>query len=165
MAFSCRLTRNITVDQVCSDPCSNVDLMAGGIADRFYVYNIDDIQGLKFFNDNRYDDTLYVDTIITAEPYYYVDGSSVTYSETQEGTVYTHQLTANINNIQNIIQDILSDAAPNKFLVCFKPLGSEDYRMFGWKSGATLTHTLDISENESNYTLTISDESEYPLFF
>lgn len=163
MAFNCKLNRNITVDQIGSDPCSNVEIMAGGIEDRFYIYNIDDIQNLKFQNDNRSDDTLYVETIITAEPYYYVDGSSVAYSESQEGTVYTHQLTANINNIQNIIQDILSDAAPNRFLVCFRPKGSEDYRMFGWKSGATLTHTLDISESASNYTVTFADESEFPL--
>ena len=144
MAFNCKLNRNITVDQTGNDPCSNVEMMAGGIHDRFYIFNIEDIQGLKFLNDDRSDDSLFVDTIITAEPYYYVDGSSVAYSETQNGTVYTHQLTANIGNIQNIIQDILSDAAPGKYLVCFKPLGSENYRMFGWKQGANMTHTLDI---------------------
>lgn len=164
MAFNCKLNRNITVDQLGTDPCSNVEMMAGGIHDRFYIYNIEDIQGLKFKNDDRSDESLFVDTIITAEPFYYVDGSSVSYSETQDGTVYTHTLTANISNIQNIIQDILSDAAPGKYLVCFKPLGSENYRMFGWKLGATLTHTLDISESESNYTVTFSDESEFPLF-
>ena len=164
MAFNCKLNRNITVDQTGNDPCSNVEMMAGGIHDRFYIFNIEDIQGLKFLNDDRSDDSLFVDTIITAEPYYYVDGSSVAYSETQNGTVYTHQLTANIGNIQNIIQDILSDAAPGKYLVCFKPLGSENYRMFGWKQGANMPHTLDISANASNYTITFSDESEFPLF-
>lgn len=138
--------------------------MAGGIADRFYIFNIDDIQGLKFKNDERSDESLYVDTIITSEPYYYVDGSGVSYSESQDGAIYTHQLTANVNNIQNIIQDILSDAAPGKYLVCFKPLGSSDYRMFGWKLGASMAHTLDISESASNYTVTFSDESEFPLF-
>lgn len=164
MSFNCKLNRNITVDQTSGDPCANVDLIAGGIADRFYVYNIEDIDGLKFKNDDRSDESLYVDTIITAEPYYFIDGASVTYNENQDGTVYTHQLTANINNITNIIQDILSDAAPGKYLVCFRPLGSDDYRMFGWNLGATLTHTLDISESASNYTITFSDESEFPLF-
>ena len=164
MSFSCKLNRNITANQTADDPCSNVDLMAGGIADRFYIFNIEDIQGLKFKDDERYDESLFVDTIITSEPYYYVDGSGVTYSETQDGAIYTHQLTANVNNIQNIIQDILSDAAPGKYLVCFKPLGSEDYRMFGWELGASMSHTLDISESASNYTVTFSDESEYPLF-
>lgn len=164
MAFSCKLNRNITANQVTDDPCSNVDLMAGGIADRFYIFNIEDIQGLKFKNDERSDESLYVDTIITSEPYYYVDGSGVSYSESQDGAIYTHQLTANVNNIQNIIQDILSDAAPGKYLVCFKPLGSSDYRMFGWKLGASMSHTLDISESASNYTVTFSDESEFPLF-
>lgn len=164
MAFNCKLNRNISVDQTGADPCANIEVMAGGISDRFYIFNIDDIQGLKFKNDDRSDESLYVTDIITAESYYFVDGSGVAYSETQEGTIYTHQLTANVNNIQNIIQDILSDAAPGKYLVCFKPLGSEDYRCFGWKQGATLTHTLDISESASNYTITLSDESEYPLF-
>lgn len=164
MSFSCKLNRNITANQTADDPCSNVDLMSGGIADRFYIFNIEDIQGLKFKDDERYDESLFVDTIITSEPYYYVDGSGVTYSETQDGAIYTHQLTANVNNIQNIIQDILSDAAPGKYLVCFKPLGSEDYRMFGWELGASMSHTLDISESASNYTVTFSDESEFPLF-
>ena len=164
MPFNCRLSRNITVNQSADDPCSNVEMMAGGIADRFYIFNIDDIDGLKFQNDNRSDDNLYVDTIITSQPYYYVDGSGVSYSESQDGSIYTHQLTANINNIQGIIQDILSDAAPNKYLVCFKPLGSSDWRCFGWKMGATLSHTLDISESESNYVLTFTEESENPLF-
>lgn len=164
MAFSCKLNRNITVSQTSDNACANIDLMAGGIADRFYVFNIEDIQGLKFKNDERSDESLYVDTIITAEPYYYVDGSGVEYSESQDGAIYTHQLTANVNNIQNIIQDILSDAAPGKYLVCFKPLGSSDYRMFGWKLGASMSHTLDISESASNYTVTFSDESEFPLF-
>lgn len=164
MPFNCRLSRNITVNQSVDDPCSNVEMMAGGIADRFYIFNIDDIDGLKFQNDNRSDDNLYVDTIITSQPYYYVDGSGVSYSESQDGAIYTHQLTANVNNIQGIIQDILSDAAPNKYLVCFKPLGSSDWRCFGWEMGATLSHTLDISESASNYVLTFSDESENPLF-
>lgn len=164
MGFNCKLNRNITVSQTADNACANIEMLTGGIADRFYIYNIEDIEGLKFKNDDRSDESLYVDTIITAQPYYYVDGSNVTYSENQDGTVYTHQLTANINNITNIIQDILSDAAPGKYLVCFRPLGSDEYRMFGWKLGATLKHTLDISESASNYTVTLTDESEFPLF-
>lgn len=164
MAFNCKLNRNISVDQTGTDACSNVEVMAGGINDRFYIFNVEDIQGLKFKNDDRSDESLFVDTIITSEPYYYVDGSNVSYSESQEGTVYTHQLTASISNIQNVIQDILSDAAPGKYIVCFQPKGSDNYRMFGWKLGATMTHTLDISESASNYTITFSDESEFPLF-
>ena len=144
--------------------CANIEMMAGGISDTIYIYNIEDIQGLRFENDNRSDDNLYVDTIITSEPYYFIKGSGASYSETQDGAIYTHQLTIDVNNIQGIIQDILSDAAPGKYLVCFKPLGSEDWRMFGWKLGATLSHTLDVSESASNYTITLSDESEFPLF-
>ncbi len=165
MSFNCKLTRSISVTQNEADAsCANTDLMNGGVEDRFYLFNIEDIQNLKFKNDNRSDDTLYVDTIITSEPYYFVQGSGVTYSESQDGAVYTHTLTANVNNISNIVQDILSDAAPGKYLVCFRPKGSTDWRMFGWRMGATLTHTLDISESASNYTITLSEESEFPLF-
>ena len=164
MAFNCKLNRNISVDQTGTDPCANVEMLAGGISDRFYIFNIEDIQGLKFKNDDRSDESLYVTDIITSEPYYFVDGSNVAYSESQEGTIYTHQLTANVNNISNTIQDILSDAAPGKYLVCFRPLGSDDYRLFGWKQGATMTHTLDISDSTSNYTITFEDTNEYPLF-
>lgn len=164
MSFNCKLSRNITVNQTTDDPCANTEMMAGGIADRFYIFNIEDIQGLKFKNDERSDESLYVDTIITSEPFYYVDGSSVSYSESQDGAIYTHQLTANVNNIQNIIQDILSDAAPGKYLVCFRPKTGADFRAFGWKLGASMSHTLDISESASNYTVTFSDESEFPLF-
>lgn len=162
--FNCRLTKNITANQSSDDPCGNNEMMAGGISDRFYIFNIDDIEGFKFKDDNRSDDNLYVDTIITSQPFYYVDGSSVTYNETQENDTYTHTLTANVNNIKGIIQDILSDAAPGKYLVCFRPLGSSDWRCFGWKEGATLSHTLDISEDSSNYTLRFEDSSEFPLF-
>lgn len=164
MGFSCKLTRNLSVDQTGSDPCANVEMLSGGIEDRFVIFNIEDIQGLKFKNDDRSDESLYVTDIITAAAYYFVDGSGVSYSETQDGTIYTHQLTANVNNIQNIIQDILSDAAPGKYLVCFRPKGSDDWRLFGWKLGATMTHTLDINESASNYTITFTDESEFPLF-
>ena len=165
MAFACKLNKNISVTQNEADAsCANTDIMSGGVEDRFYIYNLEDVINLKFENDNRSDESLYVDTIITSEPYYFVQGSGVTYSESQDGAVYTHQLTANVNNISNIVQDILSDAAPGKYLVCFRPKGSTDWRMFGWKMGATLTHTLDISESSSNYTITFSDESEFPLF-
>ena len=165
MAFACKLNRNISVTQNEADAsCANTDIMSGGVEDRFYIYNLEDVINLKFENDNRSDESLYVDTIITSEPYYFVQGSGVTYSESQDGAVYTHQLTANVNNISNIVQDILSDAAPGKYIVCFRPKGSTDWRMFGWKMGATLTHTLDISESASNYVLSFSDESEFPLF-
>lgn len=165
MGFNCKLNRSISVTQNEAEAsCANNDMLAGGIADKFYIYNIDEIQNLKFLNDDRSDESLFVDTIITSEPYYFVQGSNVSYSETQDGTIYTHQLTANVNNISNTVQDILSDAAPGKYLVCFQPKGGNDWRCFGWKQGATLTHTLDISESASNFTITLSDESEYPLF-
>lgn len=43
-------------------------------------------------------------------------------------------------------------------------MGDTDYRGFGWKQGALLTHTMNLDESNSNYTLTFEDTSEYPLF-
>ena len=164
MAFNCRLQKNISLTQDGSYDCGVTDLANGGIMERFYVYNISDIINLKFKNDNRSDDELYVETIITGQPFYYVDASTVTYNETQEGESYTHTLTATVGNIQPITQDIISDAVPGKYLVCFRPKGATDYRMFGWKAGAELSHTMDLDETNSSYTITFSDVSEYPLF-
>lgn len=162
--FNCKLTRNISTTQDGSSDCGANDLAVGGVFERFYIFNIGDIQGLKFKDDNRSDDELYVDTIITAQPYYYVDSASVTYNETQEGESYTHTLTATVNSINPIIQDIISDAVGSNYIVCFRPKGSTDYRMFGWKAGAELSHTFDLDEATNSYTLTFTDVSEYPLF-
>lgn len=163
--FNCRLTKNISLSQNEDETgCGSLEMSVGGIDGRFYLYNIDDVQGFAFKNDNRSDDSLFIDTIITGAPYYYVDATSITYNEEQDGNTYTHTLTATVGNINPVTQDILSDAAPGKYLVCFKPLGSEHLRCFGWKEGSAMRHTMDLSEDTSNYTLKFEDESEYPLF-
>lgn len=162
MAFNCKFNRNITLGSG-SDGCGSTETALGGIQERFYIYNIQDIDGFEYLYDNRADDTLIISTIITGEPYYYVDASSITYNETQDGDIYEHVLTAVVANFQPLTQDILSDAVRGRFLVCFKPYGSDYYRVFGWKEGATMTHTGDLDESNSSYTITFSDTSNYPL--
>jgi len=111
----------------------------------------------------RYDNNLIVETIITQAAYYYIDCSSVSYSESQNGDKHTHTLTLTVGNIQPITEDTISDSTNHKYLVAFKPNGSNYYRMFGWKAGAEMSYTMDISESTNSYTITFNDESEYPL--
>lgn len=162
MSFNCKFNRNITLGSG-SDGCGSTETALGGIQERFYIYNIQDIEGFEYLHDNRADDTLIISTIITGEPYYYVDASSITYNETQDGDIYEHVLTATVANFQPLTQDILSDAVRGRFLVCFKPYGSDYFRVFGWKEGATMTHTGDLDESNSSYTITFTDSSNYPL--
>ena len=71
MAINCRLNKNITLNQLNDDGsqsnCNSTDISmgVGGIRNPIYVYNIDDVENLKFENDNRADDSLVVDIIIT----------------------------------------------------------------------------------------------------
>ena len=104
----------------------------GGIRNPIYVYNIDDVENLKFENDNRADDSLVVDTIITDAAFYSIDFSSANYTEEYEDGKWTHTLTLDINNITSLFEDLLSDSVNGRYLVAFNPNGDTDYRMFGW---------------------------------
>lgn len=167
MAFNCKMTRNISLNPDASSTeggnCGSADIASGGIRERIFVYNIDDIDNLQYENDMRYDNNLIVETIITQEAYYFIDCSDVTYNESQSGDKHTHTLTLTVGNIQPITEDTISDSTNHKYLVAFKPNGSDYYRMFGWKAGADMSYTMDISESSNSYTITFSDESEYPL--
>ena len=170
MAINCRLNKNITLNQLNDDGsqsnCNSTDISmgVGGIRNPIYVYNIDDVENLKFENDNRADDSLVVDTIITDAAFYSIDFSSANYTEEYEDGKWTHTLTLDINNITSLFEDLLSDSVNGRYLVAFKPNGDNDYRMFGWKNGATLDYSLNIAEDSQGYTVELTDESEYPLF-
>lgn len=170
MAINCRLNKNITLNQLNDDGsqsnCNSTDISlgVGGIRNPIYVYNIDDVENLKFENDNRADDSLVVDTIITDAAFYSIDFSSANYTEEYEDGKWTHTLTLDINNITSLFEDLLSDSVNGRYLVAFKPNGDNDYRMFGWKNGAKLDYSLNIAEDSQGYTVEITDESEYPLF-
>ena len=73
MAFNCRLNRNITLNNTTEEGltngCGSSAVATGGIRERIYVYNIDDIKKLMFENDRRYDNNLVVETIITQGNY------------------------------------------------------------------------------------------------
>lgn len=170
MAINCKLNKNITLNQLNEDGsqsnCNSTDITmgVGGIRNPIYVYNVEDVDNLKFENDNRADDSLVVDTIITDAAFYSIDFSSANYTEEYEDGKWTHTLTLDINNITSLFEDLLSDSVNGKYLVAFRPNGDNDYRMFGWKNGATLDYSMNIAEDSQGYTVELTDESEYPLF-
>lgn len=165
MAFNCKLSRNISLNPSGSETnnCGSAEIASGGINERIYVYNIEDIDNLQFENDMRYDDSLIIDTIITSKAYYFIDSTDATYNEQQEGTKHRHTLTVKVSNTQPITEDTLNEAAHHRYLVAFRPKGSELYRVFGWKEGAGMSYNMDIDESTNSYTITLSDESEYAL--
>ena len=166
MSINCRLTKNISLQSTSgSYGCNSTDLSegVGGLISPVYVYNIDEVDGLKYENDNRADDTLIVDTIITNAAFYSIDFSNATYNEEFEDGKWTHTLTLTVNNITNAFEDALADAVNGKYLVAFRPNGATDFRMFGWKSGASLDYSMDVNGDSQGYTITLSDVSEYPL--
>ncbi len=170
MSLNCRLNRNISLNQPSdsggTDSCNSQDLSMGigGIQSPLLIYNIDDVKSLKFEGDNRADESLVVDTINSVGSYYKVDFTSATYQEDYENNKWEHSIQLTISNITSLFEDLLSDASNGKYLVCFKPNGSEDYRMFGWKYGASLDYGMNIQDDSIGYTVTFADTSEYPLF-
>lgn len=167
MAFNCKLTRNISLNpdgtSTVGGDCGSAEIASGGIQERVFIYNIDDIDNLQFENDMRFDNNLIIDTIITTASYYFIDCTEVTYNEVQDGTKHTHTLTMTVANTQPITEDTLSDAIHHRYLVSFRNKGAEMYRVFGWKEGAGLSYTMDMDSDTNAYTITLSDESEYAL--
>ena len=165
MSINCRLNRNITLSQSEGGGCNAQDISmgVGGLRSPIYIYNIDEIDNLKFENDNRADDSLVVDTIITDAAFYSIDFTTASYTEEYEDNKWTHTLTLEIGNITSLFEDLLSDSVHGRYLVAFRPNGDNDYRMFGWKAGATLDYSMNISEDSLGYTVVLEDVSEYPL--
>jgi len=52
MAFNCKMTRNISLNPDASSTeggnCGSADISAGGIRERLFVYNIDDMESLQY---------------------------------------------------------------------------------------------------------------------
>lgn len=166
MAFNCRLTKNIILDDNPSGQtsCGSKTISAGGIRGTAYLFNISDVQNLIYSDDNRSDDTLFVDTIVTREPFYQIDGTSFTYNQTiDENQVHTHTLTLVIGNSTAEYEDLLADALGGKYLVCFKINTDDVYRGFGWDKGASMTYTFDISSDAVQYNVTFEYIGEMPL--
>ena len=101
--INCNLRNDITIG---NGNCMLSDINAG-IQDGLYIFNLDDIKGLIFENDSRPDNSLFVDTIITSQPFYRVDATSIAYSGEYKDHYYAQELTATIISVKSEIENIL----------------------------------------------------------
>ena len=162
MAKKCKLYQDISVGTGHGgDGCNLTDINVG-IADGLYVFNLDDIDSLAFEHDLRADNSLMVETINTAQPYYRIDATNITYQEEYGDNNYSHTLTAYIKSVRTDIEEVLQEAVHGKYVVAFRVVGEEDYKLVGWKEGLSLDEVLDISKENNAYTLTLSGVTTYP---
>lgn len=158
----CKLYQDITTGTGHGgDGCNLTDINVG-IADGLYVFNREDIQSLVFENDSRADNSLFIETINTAQPYYKIDATNISYQEDYNDHNYTHNLTAYIKSVRTDIEEVLQEAVHGNYVVAFKVIGEEYYKLIGWKEGLSLDEVLNISSENNAYTLTLSGVTTYP---
>lgn len=158
--INCKLNRDIALGTG-QDACMLTDINVG-VSDGLYVFNIDDVQNLVFSGDSRPDDSLFVDTIVTAQPFYKIDATNIAYTEEYDDHKYTHNLTASIKSVRNEIEEILEGALHGRYLVAFNVVGEDNYRLIGWKEGLSLDEQLSISKDNNSYNLTFNGTTTYP---
>lgn len=156
--INCKLNRDIALGN--GEGCMSVSINAG-VSDGLYIFNLEDVKNLIFDEDSRPDKTLYIDTIVTSQPYYRVDATNIQYTEEYDDHSYSHQLTAQIKNVRNEIEEILEAAVHGKYLVAFKVIGESNYRLVGWKEGLSLDETLSIQKDNNAYTLTFKGKTTW----
>lgn len=159
MAINCKLNRDIALGN--GQGCMSVSINAG-VSDGLHIFNLEDVKNLIFDEDSRPDKTLYIDTIVTSQPFYRVDATNIQYTEEYDDHSYSHQLTAQIKNVRNEIEEILEAAVHGKYLVAFKVIGESNYRLVGWKEGLSLDETLSIQKDNNAYTLTFKGKTTWP---
>lgn len=158
--IKCKLNRDIALGSG-HDACMITDINVG-VFDGLYVFNIEDVENLIFSGDSRPDDSLYVDTVVTSQPFYRIDATNISYTEEYEDNKYTHSLTASIKSVRNEIEEVLEGALHGKYVVAFQVIGEKDYRFTGWKEGLSLDEQLSISKDNNAYTLTFKGTTTYP---
>lgn len=150
----CKLNQDIISDSACD--------MRSGIEEDLFIYNIGDIDTFVFENDNRHSDNNFIDTVVTGEPFYQLEASSAEYSEEiDEDTGKFIQRLSVMTNFSSELENILSNARNTKYFVCFRQDGDEDYLSIGYKTGATLSYTVELTDDSQIYTIIFSMESEY----
>lgn len=160
--INCRLNRDIAIGSGQEGSGCMFNSMNVGVADGLYIFNVDDVENLVFEGDSRPDGSLFVDTIVTKQPYYRVDATNISYTEEYDDNIYSHTLTASIKSVDNFIEEILQGAVHGRYLVAFKVVGDEHYRLVGWKEGLSLDEDLSISSDNNAYTLTFEGNTTYP---
>jgi hypothetical protein len=159
--INCKLNRDIALGSNLGDGCMSISINVG-VADGLYIYNLEDVKGLVFSGDTRPDKSLFIDTIITNQPFYRVDATNIQYTEEYDDHSYTHTLTAYIKSVSREIEEILEAAVHGKYLVAFEVVGEEHYRLVGWKEGLALDEELNISKENNSYTLTFRGVTTFP---
>ena len=158
--INCKLNRDIALGSG-SDACMLTDINAG-VLDGLYVFNIEDVQNLIFSGDSRPDESLYVDTVVTSQPFYRIDATNISYTGEYDDHKYTHNLTASIKSVRNEIEEILEGALHGRYVVAFQVAGEKNYRLIGWKEGLSLDEQLAISKDNNAYTLTFNGTTTFP---
>lgn len=159
--INCRIYKDISLGGG-NNGCMLADINAG-IQDGLYVYNLDDIKGLVFSGDSRPDKSLFVDTIITSQPFYRIDATSLNYSEEYDDHSYSQKLTATIASVRNEIEEILEAAVHGRYVVAFRVVGETHYKLIGWKEGLSLDDTLTISTDDNSFEITFDGETSFPM--
>lgn len=158
--INCKLNRDIALGSNIGDGCMSVSINVG-VADKLYIFNIEDVENLIFYDDSRADKSLFVDTIVTSQPFYRVDATNIQYTEEYDDHSYTHRIVASIKNVRNEIEEILEGAVHGKYLVAFKVIGETNYRLVGWKEGLSLDEELSIASDNNSYTLTFEGRTTW----
>lgn len=159
--INCKLNKDIALGSNVGDGCLSVTINAG-VSDKLYIFNLEDVQNLIFFEDSRADKSLFVDTIVTSKLFYRVDATNIQYTEEYDDHSYSHQIVATIKNVRNEIEEILEGAVHGKYLVAFKVIGEEHYRLVGWKEGLSMDEELSIQKDNNAYTLTFEGRTSWP---
>lgn len=160
--INCKIYKDISVATSGENGCMIVDVNVG-IQDGLYVFNLEDIQGLIFENDSRPDSSLFVDTIITNQPFYRIDATNINYQEEYNDHYYHETLTADIISVRNEIEEIMEAAVHGKYVIAFKVVGNEHYKLVGWKEGLSLDDVLTISSEDNSFELTFEGNTTFPM--
>lgn len=150
----CKLNQDIISDSGCE--------LSSGIGEDIYVYNFSDIEAFIFDGDNRHEDSNKIDTVSTNEPFYYLESSSAEYSEEidEDTGKFIQRLTV-MTKFSPDLENILSNARNTKYFVCFEVNDDERWMSIGYKTGATLSYTVELTDDSQIYTIIFSLESEY----
>lgn len=159
--IKCNIYDNINVPSVSGGCDASLETNIG-FEDEMYVYNLSDIEGLIFKDDSRPDNSLFVDTIITSQPYYTINASNISFNEEYQDHYYSQQITATISSSRNDVEEILQAAVHGQYVVAIRLIGGTDYILVGWKEGLSMHEELAVSKEEYQYTITFDGLTTYP---
>lgn len=158
--MNCTLSKNVS-PRVCR-------YSPGEIEQRIYIYNVDDVTGLEFEEDRRWDASNRIQFIHSGglSPFT-IESNGATFEGTYDtGTLmYTYTLTIPVADVSREIADALYESHSSRYFVAFRPVGDQDYIVVGFKNGCSLSDSYNIGEGNQSATITLSVASQYPMLF